>query len=319
MAKLLAILGSGRAGGYTAGLLDAACAGAEAVTGVEVQRAHLRRYSYGPCTSCFSCTRKPGSGCVLDDDMGRQGEGELYRLVQGANALLLVDAVHLWGPTAYAHLFFERLYPTLWTGELNGLPFASLSCASNQGMQRLAREGICKWARGKGMRYLGGLAVHVVDYQAALEQGRDLGRTLGQAAVTDEQGRRPYASEEERFFAYAGQPFDLATAYLDNLTQGSMSAEESLPLLGLKNGAFPEGSEAAGHAEKAQSALEAALTAHHSQDVMTCLRHLAVASSHWTSATWLAFLQDKVVGASKPAAYKPLGTGDGSQESGDRR
>lgn len=317
MAKALAVLGSGHARGYTAGLLDAACAGAEAVAGVEVQRVHLLHYSFGPCNSCFSCIRKPGSGCVLDDDMGRRGQGELYRLVLGANALLLVDAVHLWGPTAYAHLFFERLYPTLWTGELNGLPFASISCASNQGMQRLAREELCKWARGKGMRYLSGLAVHVVGYQAALEQAHDLGHALAQAALADEQGRHRYADEEERFLAYSGQPFDLATAYLDNLTQGSMSAQESLPLLGLRNGAFGESSDAADHAQKAQAALEVALEAYRARDTTTCLRHLALASSHWTSATWLAFLQDKVIGASKPAAYKPLpeSGGDRKQES----
>ncbi|NPV07491.1 MAG: flavodoxin family protein [Anaerolineae bacterium] len=305
MAVLLALLGSGRAAGYTAGLLDAAVEGAAEVSGVAVERAHLRRYRFGPCTSCFSCIRAPGSGCVLDDDMGRRGEGELYRKVLGAHALLLVDAVHLWGPTAYAHLFFERLYPTLWTGELNGMPFASISCAGNQGMQLLAREEICKWARGKGMRYVGGLAEHAVDYQAALDRARELGSKLARAALEDERGRRPFGDEVERFLAYAGEPFDLARAYLENLTGGTMDASQSLPLLGLRNGAFPDGSAAASDAHKAQGHLEAALDAYKSGDQATCLRRLAAASSAWTSATWHALLEERVVGAVQPSAYKP--------------
>lgn len=306
MATVLAILGSGRSAGYTASLWDAACEGASQVEGVRVERVHLRRYRFGPCTSCFSCIRAPGSGCVQDDDMGRSGRSELYRLVQQANALLVVDAVHLWGPTAYTHLFFERLYPTLWTGELNGLPFASVSCAGNQGMQHLAREEICKWARSKGMRYVGGLAEHAVDHEQARERSRQLGRRLAEAARDDEQERRPFADEVERFLAYAEEPFDLAGEYLANLTQGTMDASESLPRLGLGNGAFAEGSPAARLALEAQTYLEASLSAYGAEERGACLRRLAAASSAWTRATWLALLEDRVVGAAQPDAYKPL-------------
>ncbi|MHB0876096.1 MAG: flavodoxin family protein [Anaerolineae bacterium] len=306
MAELVAVLGSGRAAGYTAGLLDAAIEGASEVAGVTLTRLHLRRFAFGPCQSCFSCIRKPGSGCVQDDDMGRAGRGALYAALTGANALLLVDAVHMWGPTAYAHLLFERLYPTIWTGELNGLPFASVSCASNQGMQHLAREELCKWARSKGMRYVGGLAVHLVGYEAALTEARALGRALAEAAVTDAEGRRRYGSEAERFLAYIDQPFDLAEVYLANLTQGTMDAEQSLPLLGIANGAFAAAAGAQAAAQGAQAALEAALGAWRRGDEAACLTHLSVASSQWTTATWLAFLQERVVGAAKPAAYKPV-------------
>jgi len=306
MATVLAVLGSGRSSGYTAGLWEAASRGAEAVAGVAVRKAHLRRYHFGPCTSCFSCVRTPGSGCILDDDMGRRGEGELYRLVQGANALLVVDAVHLWGPTAYAHLFLERLYPTLWTGELNGLPFASISCAGNQGMQHLAREELCKWAQGKGMRYVGGLAEHAVDYQAALCRAGELGGRIGEAALADEGGRRTFADEVDRFLAHDGEPFDLAREYLLNLTQGTMTAEQSLPILGLRNGTFSPASPAAASAAEAQSHLEAALSAYDAGDRPECLRRLAAASSAWTRATWLALLEERVIGASQPPAYKPL-------------
>jgi len=305
MARLLAVLGSGRASGYTAGLLSAACEGAGQIKDVEIERIHLRRYSFGPCTSCFSCIRQPG-GCVLDDDMGRDGQGPLFQAVLHANALLVVDAVHLWGPTAYSHLFFERLYPALWTGELNGMPFASISCASNQGMQHVAREQLCKWAGGKGMRYVGGLAVHCVNYDAALEEARDLGRRLAEAALDDAKGRVPFANDEERFLQSLGQPFDLARTYLENLTQGTMEAAHSLPLVGLNNGAFPANSEQAQYAQKAHEELIAALDAYEKANLETCMRRLASASSYWTNATWLAFLRDKVIGTEQPPAYKPL-------------
>ncbi len=310
MATVLAVLGSGRAEGYTAGLWEAACDGAARVDGVEVVRVHLRRHRFGPCTSCFSCIRAPGSGCVLDDDMGRNGQGELYRLVQQSNALLIVDAVHLWGPTAYAHLFFERLYPTLWTGELNGLPFASISCAGNQGMQHLAREELCKWARGKGMRYVGGLAEHAVDYRAAQERSRELGERLAAAAVVDGQGRQPFADEVERFLAYADETFDLGREYLLNLTQGTMDAAQSLPKVGLDNGSFATGTPAEGLARQAQEHLIVALSADAAGHRETALRRLAAASSAWTRATWLALLEEKVVGATQPTAYKPLVSDD---------
>jgi hypothetical protein len=177
-------------------------------------------------------------------------------------------------------------------------------------MQHLAQEELCKWARGQGMRFAGGLAAHVVAYEEARQQAHELGKTLAVAALEDERGRRRFESEEERFLAYAAEPFDLACAYLENLTQRTMAAEESLPLLGLSNGAFEPGTPAAAQAREAQSALALALTAYRDGDKSTCLRQLAKASSHWTSATWLAFLQDKVVGASKPPAYKPLPAAD---------
>ncbi len=46
--------------------------------------------------------------------------------------------------------------------------------------------------------------------------------------------------------------------------------------------------------------------AYHQGERAVCLQQLAAASSAWTRATWLSLLEEKVVGASQPAAYKPL-------------
>ena len=135
----------------------------------------------------------------LEDDFGRQAKGELYRKVAAADALMLVDAVHNWGPSATGHLFIERLYPLLWAGTRRGLPFASISCATNQGMHHLAHENYCKWAGGLGLRYIGGLAVHTTLYDEALSEAQTLGSTLADAALRHQREERSDWSDVELY------------------------------------------------------------------------------------------------------------------------
>ncbi len=158
MAYVLALLASGRTKGFTASVLQAAINGAESVSDVEVELVHLHKYKFGPCTSCFNCIRDEKHNCTLPDAMG--GKGELMAKVKRANGWIIADPVHCWGTSAQCHLFIERCYPFIWSGDLEGMPFASISCASNQGMQRLANANLCKWAFTFGLRYIGGLPVH---------------------------------------------------------------------------------------------------------------------------------------------------------------
>ena len=81
MATVLAILTSGRRSGYTATLLQSAIDGIKASDGVEVDFVHSHEFSFGPCRSCFSCIRDPEHVCVVDDDMGRKGKGELFKRI----------------------------------------------------------------------------------------------------------------------------------------------------------------------------------------------------------------------------------------------
>lgn len=300
MARILAVQGSGRPKGFTAGLLKAAVEGMESVGGVEADRVHLHKYTFGPCNSCFSCIRNEPHECVLKDDMG--AEGELMARVRAANGLFFSDPVHFWGPSAGCHLFFERLYPFLWSGGLEGMPFASASCASNQGMQRLANRNICKWVFTLGFRYQGGLPVHTVGYDKALKEARALGRNLAQAALVDEKGREKYP-DPIRYPDYVDQPWSVLEPYLDNLTNGRMTYEGSLIEEAFESLKKEEALELL---TQAKEVFLEVLEAHRQDKPKEASRLMARASALWAHATFKEFLEEDVVKTSLPKAYRPL-------------
>ncbi|OHB79656.1 MAG: hypothetical protein A2V98_21165 [Planctomycetes bacterium RBG_16_64_12] len=303
MATVLIALCSGRKHGYTAGLWQRAVDGAAAVKGVVVDAVHLHDYRFGPCTSCFSCIRHRGGGCVLEDDFGRQGEGELYRKVAEADAVMLVDAVHNWGPSATGHLFIERLYPLLWTGTRRGLPFASISCATNQGMHHLARENYCKWAGGLGLRYIGGLAIHTTFYEEAQTEVQALGSALAEAAAREEREGRSDWSDADLYRHHFEQPWGLVGPYLHNLTGGTMDADRSLIAHGIATFRRPDAVELL---RQALPELRQALQAHAAGKLEEAVPHIVAAGSRWTHATWREFLEDDVIGAAIPETYRPV-------------
>jgi len=304
MARILALLMSGRRRGYTAGLWQTAIEGAETVEGIEVDAVHVHDYAFGPCRSCFACIRQPETYCVLDDDMGRRGQGELFQKVRQANALLIAEPVHTWGSCAQTHLFIERLYPLGWTGELSGIPALTISCASNQGMQHLAMEQLARWCFCSNFRYVGGLAAHVAYYEEARNRARYLGEKLAQAALQDASGRR-LLSDEEKWRAYMDKPWNALCPYLENLTRGTMRAEESLIEYGLAQGTFRR-EEARRCLEEARGPMHQAVAAWRLRDDEAAQRHLLRASALWTRATWLEFLERDVIQAPQPPVYRPL-------------
>lgn len=301
---VLGLLASGRSHGFTGGLLDAALAGAMSAGDVAVERVYLHAHRFGPCTSCFNCIRDASHACTLPDAMGN--DGQLMALVRCANALLIADPVHKWGPSAQSHLFMERLYPFVWSGDLEGIPFASISCASNQGMHRLANQELCKWAFTLGMRYIGGLPVHTAALCDARCEAEVLGRRLAEAAITDAEGRRKYP-ESRRYVDYLQAPWSALKPYLDNLTQGSMRYDGSLIERGLRD--FRR-EESRSFLERARRPFEEALACYLRGEREQACRHLVTASSLWTHATWKEFLEEDVVGASVPPAYRPLSPGE---------
>lgn len=304
MAKILAVLCSGRREGYTATVMEAALEGVKGA-GAEVEVAHLKDFKLGPCTSCFECIRREDHACILPDDMGREGKGRLFVKVCGANALLLADAVHMWGPTASAHLFIERFYPFIWSGKLNGMPFSSISCATNQGMQHLALREICKWAFTLNMRFVGGLAVHAARFEKALKEARVLGRRLAEAALRDEEGRRKYEDDFERFLDYADKPWSPLLPYLQNLTKGTLTYEESFPEEALRERTFKD-EKALSLLKKAAEDLKEAVRRYKLGDLEGATRALVEASAYWTHATWREFLEKEVIKAKPPSVYRPI-------------
>lgn len=308
MATILAVLTSARRKGFTAGLLERAATAAGAVPGVQVQVVCAHDFRFGPCVSCFACVRAPGAGCVLDDDMGHSGAGALYRLIASANALLIADPVHNWSPSAAARLLIERCYPFLWSGALKGIPAATISCASNQGMQRLARRELCKWLFGLRARYLGGVAAHVARLEHHAHEAEKLGRALGQAALSDERGRQAWDDRDafEHYTRHA--PWDPLECYLDNLTEGTFAAQSSIITSALREGGL-QCERARELLQRAQQGLERTLELYRAGDRPAAARALADASSFWTHATWTEFLQARVIGVPQPDAYRPLPPG----------
>ncbi len=319
MANVLAVLTSGRRSGFTSRLLDAAAEGAGSIQGVRVDVVHTHGFSFGPCVSCFECVREPESACILDDDMGRRGEGALYRRIAAANALLIGDAVHNWSPSASARLFIERCYPFLWNGALKGMPSATVSCASNQGMQRLARAELCKWLFGFRTRYVGGVAAHVAYFNRAGQQAREVGAALGRAALADaEEGRRAWDDPECFEYYVRHAPWDPLDCYIENLTDGTLDPGASVMVQALAAGTF-DNAEARELLEMAQSQFVHTFELYQAGDRAGAARSLAEASAYWTHATWLEFLEPDVIGTAQPQAYRPLpATGDGPKEQGPR-
>ena len=309
MAHVLAVLCSGRDAGYTAGLLDAAIESMGAVAGVVVERVRAHDYAFSPCTSCFACIRDPKHRCVLDDDMGRRGKGELFRKVIEANGLILADPVHLWGASAMCHLFFERLYPAVWSGELNGMPFMSISCATNQGMQHVAVQSLCRWAFTKGMRYVGQIAAHASHYDQSMDEAQHMAPLLAHAAREDAQGRQAFASDTQRFLAYADKPWDPVENYFHNLTRGTMAWEDSLPEQALQQGTFAD-ADARDKLQQASPLLRKALEDYLQDRLEPACEGLAEASAYWTHATWAEFLEKQAIKTTVPAAYRPLSDPD---------
>ena len=300
MTTVLALLASGRKKGFTASLLQAAIEGAEGVEGVEVKRVHLHNHRFGPCTSCFNCIRDPAHECTLADAMG--GRGELTGMIRHANGWILADPVHCWGTSAICHLFIERCYPFLWSGTLEGLPFASISCASNQGMQRLANANLCKWAFTYGFRYVGGLPVHTVHMEQAQQRARDLGRRLAEAAQVDAGGRRKFP-DLERYVDYLDKPWSALEPYLQNLSDGTMGFASSLVAQGLASFGHPE---AIDLLHESEGHLRNALSLYKEGRHRAACEELVRSSALWTHATWQEFLEEKVIRTGTPTAYRPI-------------
>lgn len=305
MARILGIIGSARKDGYTVRVLDRLLAGASATPGVEVERVHLLSYSFGPCTSCYECIRAVQHRCVLPDDMGRRGEGSLWRLIEGANAMVWASPVHCWTADALVHLFVERLYPFLWTGELRGIPVATLAVASNQGFQLEAHRLLCHLAFITGARYVGGLPVHAACLEGALRDAEHLGHRLAAAALADERDGRVAPSDEELWLAYQTAPWQVYPRYVENLTAGTEDPEHSLIRQALARGAFSR-DEARALLSDADAALDAFWTARSNGTPAEAIRALVKASALWTHATWKEFLEEQLIKAPPPSAYRPL-------------
>jgi multimeric flavodoxin WrbA len=305
MARVLGVLGSARKDGYTVQVLDKLLQAAAAVPGVEVEMVHLLDYQFGPCRSCYECIRRADHRCILKDDMGQHGAGPLWRKTEAAQAMVWASPVHCWTADALMHLFIERLYPYLWSGELKGMPVATLAVASNQGFQLVAHEMLCQWAFINGTRYIGGIPVHTAYLDEALSEAAYLGRRIAEAALQDQNDGRHALSDEEMWLAYQGKPWAVYPHYIENLTRGTGRAEQSLIHYGLAQGTFKRPAAVALLAQ-ADAAMADFQRHRDLGEERPALQALVRASALWTHATWSEFLEEDLIKAPPPSAYRPL-------------
>jgi multimeric flavodoxin WrbA len=300
--RILAIHCSGRKTGYTASVMSQAVEGAKEVKGAEIDIVHIHDYTIRPCISCFECIRNPGSGCILDDDMGK--DGELWKKTKKANGLLIADPVHMWSSSVGCHAFIERLYPYLWTGEINGLPFVYIACSSNQGFHRFSAKEICRRVIPYGFRTIATLPVHTVYLKESFKKARELGKELALAAKKDaEEGRQPFKNEREKFRYYQSKISPAFDIYLENLTDGKNTYEDSVFPQAIKT--F-KNEEARKMIVKAAEEFKKCLKFYQQGDVEKAIDSIVTTGDYWTNATWKEYLEENVVGSKKPKAYRPL-------------
>lgn len=305
MAHILGIVGNARKDGYTVRVLQEALEGVRSVSGVEAEPVYLLDYAFGPCRSCYECIRMAEHRCVLKDDLGERGQGKLWRKIEAANGLILATPVHFWSADALIHLFLERLYPFIWTGELRGIPVLTISVASNQGFQLVANTMLCEWAFTLGMRYIGGLPVHTAYLAEALREARYLGSKLGGAALQDERQGRKAPSDEELWLEYVDKPWSVLPHYVQNLTRGTGDPALSIIRHALSQGTF-NNPQALALLEEADREFQRFAQHQSLGEKREALRSLVKASALWTHATWKEFLEEQLIKAPPPEAYRPL-------------
>ena len=305
MAKVLGVLGSARRDGYTIKVLKKALEGAASISNVKTDLIHLLDYKFGPCKSCYECIRKDEHRCILPDDMGKNGDGELWRKIERANGLIIASPVHFWTADALTHLFIERLYPFVWSGELRGIPVMTIAVASNQGFQIVANRMLCEWAFTLGMKFIGGLPVHAAYLDEALLEAKHLGELIGKAALKDEKEGRKAPTDLELWLHYQNAPWKVYPHYLENLTIGTKIPSFSIMKKSLAHGKFKK-KESIKLLKKAEKEFKKFTHYYNLADHENAIKHLVKASALWTHATWKEFLEEQLVKVPPPKVYRPI-------------
>ena len=146
------------------------------------------------------------------------------------------------------------------------------------------------------------MPVHTTYIERARVEAEELGRKLGEAAVVDAQGRKEY-TDLEKYVDYLDNPWSVLEPYLENLTNGTMEYDTSLIEEGLRTFGRQE---AVDLLQEAKGFFQQALLLHKQGDREGACDQLVRASALWTHATWKEFLEQDVIGAETPDAYRPI-------------
>ena len=292
MAHVLCVLASARTKGYTAKLLDSVIDGIKTVKNVDHEVVQIHKHlPISPCKSCWNCLRNDEHRCILNDSMGKKGEGELFQKVANTNALFIAQPVYFGRPPASVHLFFERFYPFMWSRELYGMPFASLSQAGNNGGMRSADMAMARWAYTWNLRYIGGLPIHLIYYEEAKKQAHQLGRKIAEAAIEDAEGRKAIP-QIDRLLGAHGNPWSNLEPNLENHTNGTYRYEDSLIEYALKHGTVKK-KETVDLLKKAGEELKLSLHYYELGDNRKAAEHMLKTREYFSPATSKEFLAEE--------------------------
>ena len=101
--KIVAVLGSPRPQGNSAGLARSLLAAAQE-QGAEVQEFSLNKMNYRGCQGCLTCKTK-SDACVLEDDLA-----EVLAAIKSADVLVLASPVYFGDLSGQMKCFFDRTY-----------------------------------------------------------------------------------------------------------------------------------------------------------------------------------------------------------------
>lgn len=103
--KVFALLGSARANGNTATLLQSFLEPFIDSSDTDVITCALHELDIKPCRGCDTCRKTKEKFCVIDDDMQK-----LYSEFIAADLVVLASPIYWWSISAQLKLFIDRLY-----------------------------------------------------------------------------------------------------------------------------------------------------------------------------------------------------------------
>lgn len=178
----LILMGSPRKGGNTAALLAPFCSELEeAGAGTRTVRLYDKRID--PCVACRACQKDISSfGCAQRDDVQ-----EIFDQVLAADLIVLATPIYAWYCTPPMKALLDRLVygmnkfygdekgPSLWQGRAVAL-LMTCGYRPEKGCD-LFEEGMRRYCRHSGLRYLGSHAERHLGYHVPFMDGGKEERT----------------------------------------------------------------------------------------------------------------------------------------------
>ena len=187
--KICVLMGSPRKNGNTAAILEPFCEELR-LCGAEVETVWLYDKEIRPCVACRECQKDwTVFGCTQED-----GGQELFEKVLACDLLVLATPIYVWYCTPPMKALLDRMVyvmnkyygekrgPSLWKGK--GVALLETCGYPPEKGSDLFEEGMRRYCRHSGLRYLGSHVEHHLGYHTVFmdeekaERSRAFARTL---------------------------------------------------------------------------------------------------------------------------------------------